>query len=292
MFSRERFQALFGKQIEALDPKVPEPIREIISAPVDDDPADNKPSTEMDRGGGSENPLTDWKRSIRATSYAVSGEVVQLQYVNGHGKMSDRRVKVGRLLVGDDGLYLRGYCFERRAERTFADVGIVSLTCLGTGEEFTDIDKWLAAIGIDLQHLLGGGPDPLRQWRKVDDGVAILMFLARYDGTLHPTEEDVLRSFIVDRLAKASEHEIAACHRRAMGQFPGSENLEQAINYFTTTSAKQVRALIAHLDQLIAADGVIDPKEQAFRDAVVNAIESERHAERARASFSRLVEPS
>lgn len=259
------------------------------------------------------------KRKIKVPG--LESVTVQICYVDASGEASCRRITIRGLFENKGATYLDAYCHEREAARTFRIDRIEEIIDLATGEVDYDCAAWLERFGIVLDLPIpqpapsppqppgvfiaypNPQPAPPRSdravqvaWWKVEHGAALLMFAARYDGHAAPEEEAVIDDWIRHRLTKGStslctDATVETCQRRARGVFPSIEDMEAAV--FTLMqgfSDRQRRSLLEHLDRLIMIDGVIEPKEAEFRDALAETMATNEAAAAARRNLDRLIE--
>lgn len=240
-------------------------------------------------------PVSDRRRFL---PYYLEGQMIEIDYLDARNASTHRRVRCGRCFTENALFYLQGFCLERQALREFRLDRVQSLIVMGTGEVFEDAHLWLESSN-QLDEL---GADERSQntvrfaFRKVKSAVLTLMFLARYDGTLHMSETAVVDRYIDQYFRKPRardvELKIRGCQRIARGLFPTAEELWDALGSLIEDGEAQCASVLLYLDEIIACDGTILPVETDLRNAIAHIFETEISARQAVNRLSGLIEPS
>lgn len=95
---------------------------------------------ELGEGPGPEDEQDDGRPGY------ILGEVLVIRYVNASGRESCRRIALHAAYERNGVHYLRAYCFERSAPRTFRRDRIREIMDADTGEVFSSVDEILEAV--------------------------------------------------------------------------------------------------------------------------------------------------
>ncbi len=233
--------------------------RAIIAAPrpvvlpdVDDEPQDEK----ADRSVGE-----------------ADGQSFMIEYVNGRGEQSCRRITVYSIEVSVTGkVSLFALCHERHAPRRFR-VDRVSACIDYDGQVHEDVAGFLAlTFGMDVQ-TAGGEPMPVSEdmgaWGSlrhlVRPDAVILMALSQCDGRMRGAEVQIA----TDHCARFAERQgifvteplCAMLVSFLERQRPSASMLVRACDAVRLRPERDIRALLAAAVDLMDVDGVRDPRE-------------------------------
>lgn len=169
-----------------------------------------------------------------------------------------RMINVRVINSKEDGdCYLDSYCYERQAHRTFLMSKIVEIADPYTGETISD----------PLYYFKGryGNPD----MKKIKDAlieaqkqILILVFLGKCDGSLKKSEKQIIFNLINKRSKYDLNYDLIDKELRKMNILVDDfRKIIKSANESLTQDEKI--GLINAADELIRADKIIDPMEEA-----------------------------
>jgi hypothetical protein len=210
----------------------------------------------------------------------VYGITLMIEYVAADSTVSRRRIMLRSVSVRNGHeIYLRAFCFERSAPRTFRidrvrafiDVdGVVHDDPIAflrdelrlTLPRVAPADRLgsLAALGGTGATDNGGDEKPgVAQRRVARDGLRVLCALARSDGLLHSAEVDAVLDYI-ETVCQAEGVPFTARDRAALEAYvrrqrPGLDVLESCLHRFEVGPPVARALLLDHAQRLVMADG-------------------------------------
>lgn len=202
-----------------------------------------------------------------------AGLAFLLDYVDAKGDSSRRRITVQAIEARYGQSYIRAFCHERRASRSFRADRIRSITDLRDGQTYDDALAYLRHLAGDRVPSTAGQQPPDGQDRafgRCRDGIRILMFLARCDGHVHPRELDIVRDYCRDRTENERwgklNYELAHLIEYASRQVPDAETFRRCLERIVEAAdtGEHVRTIVSHAYAMAGADGVLNPSEKAF----------------------------
>lgn len=196
----------------------------------------------------------------------IAGVGCIITYSSSGGSISIRRVTCRKLSRKGAVLYLRGFCHERAALRTFRLDRMSEVACGVTGEVYVPGSAFFeeyevaaeggAAVGFGLH---------VRLAADFRAGLNVLAFLARVDGRFVPAEQEVMReycqSFGLRYGTDDFDHDGACTY--AVRLAPDAETFYVAMERLTRADAPAGLASLIRRSagSLIDADGLQHPKE-------------------------------
>lgn len=220
------------------------------------------------------------------------GLALGIEYVDAAGVRTRRRVTI----IAADTEYLKAFCHERRAFRTFRIDRVTGQFAARTGE-CIDLLSQLPRIVAEQAAARAARKEATRRARtegermireaearaakarklraalldRVQDGADVLIYLARSDGELHPQEAAVVRSYVEQRrqrykaLADIPDVVIDGVVADLEARWPTPEMAAAAIARIAAERQRVHRRLLAQCAvEIVAADGKITPAEREF----------------------------
>ncbi len=210
--------------------------------------------------------LEFWER-LSPIGDNAAGTVFGIEYVNASGERSVRRIRFHRLYADGEMYYLRAFCFERGANRTFRLDRVQSVFDMD-GVIHDDIQVFFAELGVDAEvpEIEKTTPEPrvekpgMAARRAARDGLRLLVGLARADGFLHDEEIEVLKQYIAHRAEHdgvfVNDNDLAALDGYLRRQHPSGEVLSRCLEALEAEPANLQRLFVVHAMALADADGV------------------------------------
>ncbi len=196
----------------------------------------------------------------------ILGEALVITYENAKGEESRRRIALHTAYESQGFHYLKAYCFERSAVRCFRADRIREIVDVETGEVFEST--------ASIFEVVSERADPLdareateRAFQLQKQGILMLLFLARCDGEVHPSEEEVILTYIDDACGSKGVDEGYAL-RRLAHLSPDPLSYEKALKYLARFDPEQLRRVLRYARRLIEADGAISEDEARFAMAI------------------------
>lgn len=194
------------------------------------------------------------------------GEHLIIRYVNAKGEESQRRIALHCVYERSGTDYVRAYCYERLAARTFRKDRILEIIDSESGEIIENLEKIAEAIA-DRGRPVDSLEATKRAFQLNKQGILILLFLARCDGLVHSSEEEVLLNYIDDDCADKGVDESYAL-KRLKRLSPDPISYENAIRHMARFNKKEFDRVARFARRLIEADGAISPEETEFAMAL------------------------
>lgn len=217
----------------------------------------------------------------------VADMVLGIEYVDAIGARSVRRIRLRSVKPQDTGAWLvTAYCFERRAVRQFRYDRIVTVFDLD-GVIHPRDTYFLSVLGIDVPEsgrvaqLPGAKPtEPRRRPResatvtrmKRSHGreMRLLAAMARVDDDFADEEVDAILAYLA---AEATRDGLTmdADDRLNLARFvkrlrPSGDAIEDGIFAVSCLDEEDQVRFFAALEAVMAADGMIDPRERVLLD--------------------------
>lgn len=204
---------------------------------------------------------------------SFAGLAFSIEYVDAEGQPSHRRVTAQAIEARYGRAYLRAFCHERQAARTFRADRIRSLTDLRDGRTYDDPIAYLRQLAGDRVPSTASEAPPDGQDRAFErcrDGIRILMFLARCDGLVHENELGVVSAYCRHRAESERwgvlNYNLSHLLEYADRQFPDFNTFRCCLDRIidAADTGEHVKMILAHAYAIVAADGVLNPKEREF----------------------------
>lgn len=217
--------------------------------------------------GQDASPLQDFWNRLESLGDAAAGSVFGIEYKNAKGEKSARRIRLHRLYQDEGVVYLRAYCFERRAARTFRYDRILSVFDMD-GVIHDDIQGFLSVLGVDFETtpVKPDSPSPMPDRpgmgarRVARDGLRALVALARADGLLHDEEIEVIKQYIAYRAefddVFVDDNDLDALDAYLRRQHPSAAVLTRCLDGIEREPPNLQRLFLTHAIALADADGI------------------------------------
>lgn len=203
----------------------------------------------------------------------LQGQSFVIDYCDSSGEVSTRRVTVRKLERTTDGcLCIKTFCWERKAARAFRADRILTL------RHVTDLTPILNPAAFFEQYMHDGiDGEAAALLKRVRPGLRVLLYLARCDGTVHPSENDVMRQYV-------SAHSTgSSVSWSAIELFLEKQHPDHALARSMLKASLAVRAeaerLLAAAKRLVDADGVLTTEEIEGLDHMYRFSEALRYRE-------------
>ena len=250
--------AIFRRRAESASlPPPPLPPGEALDGMPAADAADMLPAGKPSSGG---------------PSYA--GLTFLLEYCDAEGKHSKRRITLQEIYVSDGYLYLRAFCHERQDGRTFRGDRMLALVDLRTGQRHdTPLALLTEFSGEVFDGLVATGPEPSGQRRAMNrcrDGIRILMFLARCDGTFHPDERQAVAQYCRARCEAERwdklDYDLERLLTYADRQYPDRDTFISCVERIVekADTGEHLRMVLGSSALVVMADGTVTGAEAEF----------------------------
>ncbi|MDY7395572.1 NINE protein [Aureibaculum sp. 2210JD6-5] len=120
--------------------------------------------------------------------------LAQIIYIDSKDQKSERRITMNSVSqTANNDYVIKGYCHEKKAQRTFRLTRIQQLTDMETGEIFENPSQYFTERFQD---------SPIGRITKIfqelESEILILTFVARADGYLRIKEREIIMKFIID----------------------------------------------------------------------------------------------
>lgn len=194
----------------------------------------------------------------------ISGLSCIIHYLNAKGTRSERRVTFHRFEEAKGQRYLRGYCHERSAPRSFRLDRVAAVIDLHTGEVWEPGALFFSRFEDEIEYTSGLSWG-LSVTARADliAGLNAIAFMARCDREFHPAEREVIEEFITSFWMRGEyPHELPV--DEILGY---AERLKPDAEMFFIALVRLgdkrelARLVKRHLQAVVAADGVIKPEE-------------------------------
>lgn len=202
--------------------------------------------------------------------YDLHGVSFGIEYTDAYGRESTRRVTVSDLRHSGEHLYLRCFCHECGASRTFRFDRIRSIIDLdGMVHEparFFEAELHAPLPSVEFlpgpavrqpPRLSADGPG-MAQRRAARDGLRLLAALARSDGLMQPAEVEVIIDYIASRAARdgivTDDEDRRALASYVKRQRPTMETVDECLVRLGRGSATERRHFLKSAVDLVEAD--------------------------------------
>lgn len=196
----------------------------------------------------------------------ILGEALVICYEDANGNESRRRVALHAAYERNGFHYLKAYCFERAAARSFRADRIREIIDVETGEVFAGIDSILEVVS-DRAEPLTAREATEKAFQMKKQGILVLLFLARCDGEVHASEETVILNYIDHSCGTKGVDEDYALRRLARLS-PDPMSYEKALKYLARFDPGEMQRVLRFARRLIEADGAISQEEAEFAMAI------------------------
>lgn len=195
-----------------------------------------------------------WQSDARDT-------LIGIKYIDARGVETARDISVQRF----NQLYVEAWCFERDAWRTFRWDRISAAFNAQTGEVIDDPLAFMSDIVVQAERCR-------EYWPVVRRGLRILAYVAHCDGSVHPAEREVMRSYIRAALAaskgapNADEITLDALVAQTERTLPHPDTIRESLDAIVAHERQSTRYRIVaeHAVKLVEADGTVTPEEQVM----------------------------
>lgn len=209
---------------------------------------------------------------------AITGSQIVIEYRDGKGQQSTRRITCRRIETRGGVRYLSAFCLERNALRAFRADRIVAIIDPATGEVHSPGTVWLLRFSDDETSASGWrfGLSP-QQFSHLTAGLNVLTFLARCDGNWHELEREAVEQFAAIWWMRAevrAEFDIDAIGRHATRLGPDPETFALAVEHCGADPVLR-RIIAQHAAAVIDADGRHHPKELYWGQVIVDHLASQ-----------------
>ena len=235
-------------------------------------PAKDSQSSSMEMYGDDEAGVNfNEVEFLDAPDHDLVGTIVGIEYIDSRGKKSMRTVTIKAFHPKEDHWTLYGYCFLKRAPRSFR---LDRIKCV------FDQDGVVCDPGdfFALYDLEYNGPviDPVSPGTKqraiARDGARVLAALARIDGDFHDLEKEVIYGYIEEEAAIAgippSEADRAALLKYISNLHPHGDVVNECIDRLSGSNAVKQRSFLRFVNTLIRVDDVVTDEEAAMALAI------------------------
>ncbi|ATC34142.1 hypothetical protein CA606_18390 [Caulobacter vibrioides] len=210
-------------------------------------PPEDSPATIQPAPGDEDHPLF--------------GRALIIDYIDAQDVASFRRISVRNCYASGNYSYVAARCLERQAHRVFRIDRIDSVACGVSGEDLGDPERFFVpappAIGSRAGRL-GRKPLPHPELRAA---IRALITVARADGFIHPSERQVIQSFLKVAGASLSEAERGEMLQRALGLNADCEAFYRNLRIMFQAGEPLASTTIAAMGDLARADGEVSDDE-------------------------------
>lgn len=178
---------------------------------------------------------------------------VVIDYVDAVGASSRRQITVVRLWEGLDDWTIEAWCHHRRASRSFLLSRIQTMYLPDTGEIIdSPIDYLLDVIHTPEDWALS----------RLDDEVAVLVYVARSDGRMEARERDVIVRYIQDHCGDDLSTDAAILEKAIRGYQVGSGSFYNALRKIRDENPDIRHRLAVGAHDVMTADGKTHAEEE------------------------------
>ena len=227
----------------------------------------NRPLPKTDRSSiliPKNEEILDLPQEVRGINLNL---LVQIDYVDSMGNESTRpiTIKQASLSINNE-YYLKAYCHEKKAMRTFKLSRIENMVDIETGEAIEDIGNYFlerfndSPVGIITKVL-----------QDLEPQLLILVYMARADGYLRKKERKIIVDFIANKSEKDINQNLADNEIRKT--YCEISDLRRMLKIMKSQPKKEKELLIEAIDRIIHTDKDIDPLEQGAFELILKKIE-------------------
>jgi len=205
------------------------------------------------------------------TDHELSGMTIGIEHVDADGSVSRRWATIVATAEVDGHNRLLCHCFLSEGLRSFRMDRVVNLFD-EHGETF-DVREFLHLKANPTKARTGGG-----SYRSVlRDGLRVLIAVARADGHLDAEEVDVIMDYAraegVRKGVTADEAALVELRRYIERLQPSGSVVTSCIDRLTNEDEETQDNLLAYLEKVVRADGVVDGSEAALELLVAKRLE-------------------
>lgn len=217
----------------------------------------------------------------------VGGETVIMEYRDGAGVVSSRRITVYRV----DETHIRSWCHESDSFQTFVKEQVLSLSDLDGGE-FDNLEEMLPVIlnkDFDIvDRQCGEITVPHQEQAQLKrhmilPEIILLRALARVDGRADKSENRIIMNYLTNRLGELdtelSTHEKESADRWIKRIYPEEFEIEAAVPRLNKLSKEDLKKFLGACKDIITADGKIMMEEVELYEKLGHAIIAEYRAD-------------
>jgi hypothetical protein len=197
------------------------------------------------------------------------GQCFILNYKNAKSEKSLRRIRIKSIATKDDILFLKTYCFERRAARTFSCDRLISLADLN-GEIIPDPLVFLVDyLGIPETFVVPQREKGNENWNAIRNEFRSLMRLlktvALSDGVLHPAETQAslneLIGYIEESGKTLSLDDNSKLRVYFLGLKPSKKQIEQSFAWLDKQENSYAEKIFTSMCIVAQSDQAVHKKE-------------------------------
>ncbi len=205
------------------------------------------------------------------TDHELSGMTIGIEHVDADGSVSRRWATIVATAEVDGHNRLLCHCFLSEGLRSFRMDRVVNLFD-EHGETF-DVREFLHLKANPTKARTGGG-----SYRSVlRDGLRVLIAVARADGHLDTEEVDVIMDYAraegARKGVRADEAALVELRRYIERLQPSGSVVTSCIDRLTNEDEETQDNLLAYLEKVVRADGVVDGSEAALELLVAKRLE-------------------
>lgn len=204
---------------------------------------------------------------------SIAGVGCVLTYQDSRGAASMRRVTCRRLTDNAGTHYLKAFCHERSALRTFRLDRISDVACGATGEIYRPSAIFFSRFILeqDTGSTVGFGLS-VQAAADLRACLNVLTFIARVDGRFIGSERETLQGFCQSYAVRyaSDKFNLDGAMRYAVDLAPDAETFYVALERLTRERAPDgLRELVARFAvRMMDADGIQDDREFRYVNAV------------------------
>ena len=205
------------------------------------------------------------------TDHELSGMTIGIEHVDADGSVSRQWATIVSTVEMDGHNQLLCHCFRSECLRAFRMDRVITLFD-EHGETF-DVREFLHLKASPTKARTGGG-----SYRSaVRDGLRVLIATARADGRLDPEEVDVIVEYARSEGARkgvaTDETGLAELRRYIERVQPSGSVVASCIDRLTEEGEETQKNLLAYLEKVVRADGVIDGSEAELEMLIAKRLE-------------------
>mgnify|MGYP001546947622 FL=1 len=205
------------------------------------------------------------------TDHELSGMTIGIEHVDADGSISRQCATNVATAEMDGHNQLLCHCFRSEGLRAFRMDRVIALFD-ERGETF-DVREFLHLKASPTKARTGGG-----SYRSaIRDGLRVLIAIARADGQLDADEVDVIMEYARTEGARkgvtADETALAELRRYIERLQPSGSVVASCIDRLTEEGEETQKSLLAYLEKVIRADGVVDGSEAELEMLIAKRLE-------------------
>jgi len=205
------------------------------------------------------------------TDHELSGMTIGIEHVDADGSVSRQWATIVTTAEMDGHDQLLCHCFRSEGLRALRMDRVITLFD-EHGETF-DVREFLHLKASPTKARTGGG-----SYRSaIRDGLRVLIAIARADGQLDAEEVDVIMEYARSEGARkgvtADEAALAELRQYIERLQPSGSVVASCIDRLTEEGKETQKNLLAYLEKVIRADGVIDGSEAELEMLIAKRLE-------------------